>query len=109
MLVSASVAAEGRGRAAISTVLGVQVVTVLLGVGLPFTLHNLTSRRSIRVSGVDCDSALRYGVFGLGLLFVATCLAPMTWRRTPCFGAWQAGLIFVAYCAVTAIVTARTA
>ena len=108
VLVSAAVAAQGRGRAAVSTVLGVQVVTVLLGVGLPFTIHNATSKNAIRISGLDCDPALRWGVFGIGLTFWGACLAPLARGRPPCFGAGQAALVFSAYVAITAAVTART-
>ena len=108
VLVSAAVAAQGRGRAAVSTVLGVQVVTVLLGVGLPFTIHNATSKNAIRISGLDCDPALRWGVFGIGLTFWGACLAPLARGRPPCFGAGQAALVFSAYVAITATVTART-
>ena len=108
VLVSAAVAAQGRGRAAVSTVLGVQVVTVLLGVGLPFTIHNATSKNAIRISGLDCDPALRWGVFGIGLTFWGACLAPLARGRPPCFGAGQAALVFSAYVAITAAVAART-
>ena len=108
VLVSAAVAAQGRGRAAVSTVLGVQVVTVLLGVGLPFTIHNATSKNAIRISGLDCDPALRWGVFGIGLTFWGACLAPIARGHPPCFGAGQAALVFSAYVAITAAVTART-
>ena len=108
VLVSASVAAQGRGRAAVSTVLGVQVVTVLLGVGLPFTIHNMTAKKAIRVSGLDCDPVLRWGVFGIGLVFWGACLAPMARGRAPCFGAGQAALVFAAYIAITAAVAVRT-
>ena len=108
VLVSANIASSGHGRAAVSTVLGVQVVTVLLGVGIPFTVHGCLSAKPVAVSGVDCVPALRYGVFLIGALFVGSVLGPLALRRPPSFGAPQAALVVVAYVAISAVVARRT-
>ena len=108
VLVSANIASNGHGRAAVSTVLGVQVVTVLLGVGIPFTVHGCLSAKPVAVSGVDCVPALRYGVFLIGALFVGSVLGPLALRRPPSFGAPQAALVVVAYVAISAVVARRT-
>ena len=99
-----------RGRAAIGTILGVQVVTVLLGVGIPFTVHGVLNKKPVRVSGTDCDPALRWGVFVVGAAFVAAVLAPAAAGRSspPRFGAKAASLVFAGYLATTLAVALRT-
>ena len=83
---------------------------MLLGTGLPFLVHNLARRRAIEVSGADCDPALRWGVFLLGLVFVLSILVPVLRdrRRAPSFGRCQAAIVSLAWLAVTGVVAART-
>jgi len=116
VLVAATVARRGQARAAVANALGVQVVTVLLGVGLPFALANLRARgEPVTVLGSDSDAALRWSVFGLGVLFVCLVLAPVLRGLradrlpNPHFSRKAAMTLLLAYLAVTAMVTLRTA
>uniref|UniRef100_A0A7S3NPV9 Sodium/calcium exchanger membrane region domain-containing protein n=1 Tax=Aureoumbra lagunensis TaxID=44058 RepID=A0A7S3NPV9_9STRA len=135
VLVSATVARKGQARTAVANALGVQVVTVLLGVGLPFFLATARAHgRPVTVLGSQSDVSLRWSVFTLGSLFIFLVLLP-PFRRvrnsiircfipssvvssprpfctdtlSPCFTPLSAIFLFCVYLLVTVIVTIRTA
>lgn len=59
LLVAATVASHGQAKTAVANALGVQVVTVLLGVGLPFLLATLSNRgKRVAIFGSDSDVSL---------------------------------------------------
>ena len=116
-LVAATVARQGQAKAAVANALGVQVVTVLLGVGLPFALANLRAGGTVKVLGSDSDAALRWGVFFLGSLFVGLVLTPYVLslfdrrRRpqvAPLFTRHNAATLLIVYFVITVFVTLRT-
>ncbi|KAJ8609251.1 hypothetical protein CTAYLR_008070 [Chrysophaeum taylorii] len=134
LLVAATVSKKGQAKAAVANALGVQVVTVLLGVGVPFALATLRRGSGpVRLLGSESDASLRWSVFALGALFFALVLGPMllgagklatspqsatnpaalsaaaTVSAGPHFSRRAAVVLLVAYLAVTLVVSLRTA